>query len=339
MDADTLDRARGALLGLACGDALGRPVEFRSPAQRADDHGTLREMVGGGTHRQPAGTVTDDTDLMLRLAESLVDRGGFDPEDVGERFVAWLDDGPFDVGLMTSDSIHEIRSGTPALEAGERVWERRTDGGDAGNGSVMRCAPHALAFADAGQLDRVSRASSAITHFDPRCQAGCAVLNRTIRGYVDGERDPFDRALSATEMPDGLRAALTDVTDRESDELANSGYVVTTLETSLHDALVADTAEEAIVTSVNRGGDTDTLGAVTGAVAGARFGASDLPDRWVYELRTAEDRSLTDRVLDLASAVTDGWDDDESADGDRPLAEEIRLWATELAEGEFDSAV
>ena len=312
MDDDTLDRARGALLGLACGDALGRPVEFRSPGQIANEHGTLREMVGHGTHRQPAGTVTDDTDLLLCLAESLVDCGGFDPADVGERFVAWLDGGPFDVGLTTSDAINEIRAGTPPLEAGETVWERLAEGGNAGNGSVMRCAPHALAFDDGGQLDRVSRASSAITHFDPRCQAGCAVLNRTLRGYLDGESDPLDRALSATEMPAELREALTDVTDHEGEALANTGYVVTTLETSLHDALVADSAEAAIVTSVNRGGDADTLGAVTGAVAGARFGASTLPDRWVDELRTA--------------------------DGD-PLADDLRGLATELAEGTFDSAV
>lgn len=311
---DELDRAHGTLLGLACGDALGRPVEFQSPEQIADEHGTLREMVGHGTHRQPAGTVTDDTDLALCVAESLVETGGFDPDDLGERFVAWLDSGPFDVGLMTSDAINEIRDGTPPLEAGEVVWERLAEGGNAGNGSVMRCAPHALAFASGGQLDRVSRASSAVTHFDPRCRAGCAVLNRTIRGSLDGLDDPLDRALEATELPDELRAVLDPLPD-ESEEgvvLGNSGYVVTTLETSLHDALRADSAEEAIVTSVNRGGDTDTLGAVTGAVAGARFGASDLPDRWVDELRTA--------------------------DGD-PLADHLRELATALVEGEFESAV
>jgi ADP-ribosyl-[dinitrogen reductase] hydrolase len=311
MDDDTLDRAKGALLGLACGDALGRPVEFRSPADIDREHGTLREMVGQGTHRQPAGTVTDDTDLALCIAESLVETGRFAPDDVGRRFVDWLDAGPFDVGLTTSDAINELRSGTPALQAGETVWERLAEGGNAGNGSVMRCAPHALAFSG-GRLDRVSRASSAITHFDPRCQAGCAVLNRTIRGFLDGETDPLARALETTELPGELRGALDGVREGDDEALDNSGYVVSTLQTSLHDALVADTAEAAIVTAVNRGGDADTLGAVTGAVVGARFGASALPERWVDDLRTAA--------------------------GD-PLADHLRGLATDLVSGEFDSAV
>jgi ADP-ribosyl-[dinitrogen reductase] hydrolase len=311
MDDDTRDRARGALLGLACGDALGRPVEFRSPGDIEREHGTVREMLDRGTHRQPAGTVTDDTDLALCIAESLVEASRFDPDDVGRRFVDWLEAGPFDVGLTTSDAINEIRSGTPALQAGETVWERLAEGGNAGNGSVMRCAPHALAFSG-GRLDRVSRASSAITHFDPRCRAGCAVLNRTIRGFLDGERDPLVRALETTEMPDELRAALDGVRDVDDEALDNSGYVVSTLQTSLHDALVADTAEEAIVTAVNRGGDADTLGAVTGAVAGARFGASALPERWVEDLRTV--------------------------DGD-PLAADLRGLADDLLDGEFDSTV
>jgi ADP-ribosyl-[dinitrogen reductase] hydrolase len=298
-DDGTLDRAQGTLLGLACGDALGRPVEFRSPAEIEREHDRLREMVGGGTHRQPAGTVTDDTDLMLCVARSLVETGTFDPEDVGERFVAWLDGGPFDVGLTTSDAINEIRSGTHPLSAGETVWERLVEGGNAGNGSVMRCAPHALAFSGP-QLATVSRASSAITHFDPRCQAGCAVLNRTIRESLDGNDAQLSRALDATDLPGELRAALADL-----EELDNSGYVVSTLQTSLHDALLAEDAEEAIVTAVNRGGDADTLGAVTGAVAGVRFGASALPDRWVDALRTADGEPLADDLRDLATALVE----------------------------------
>jgi ADP-ribosyl-[dinitrogen reductase] hydrolase len=83
MSIDT-DRARGTLLGLACGDALGRPVEFRSTARIEGDHGRVTEMLGHGTHGQPAGTVTDDTEMALRIARSLVEQGGFDPDDVVE---------------------------------------------------------------------------------------------------------------------------------------------------------------------------------------------------------------------------------------------------------------
>jgi ADP-ribosyl-[dinitrogen reductase] hydrolase len=108
----TPDAAAGALLGLACGDALGRPVESQSTQWIADTHGTVTEMLGDGTHEQPQGTVTDDTDLALCIARSLVEWEAFDGQDVADRFVGWYEDGPFDVGLMTADAITEYRSGT-----------------------------------------------------------------------------------------------------------------------------------------------------------------------------------------------------------------------------------
>lgn len=92
------DRARGVVLGLACGDALGRPVEFRSADQIAAEHGTVTEMLGHGSHGQPAGTITDDTEMALCIAHSLVEHDDFVPEDVADRFVGWYRSGPFDIG-------------------------------------------------------------------------------------------------------------------------------------------------------------------------------------------------------------------------------------------------
>ncbi len=286
------ERARGCLSGLACGDAVGRPVEFKSARQIRERHGEVIEMLGQGTHRQPAGTITDDTEMALCIAESLVARGGFDRADVAERFVAWLESDPFDVGLMTRDAIERIREGTPPNEAGREVWRERPEGSNAGNGSVMRCAPHAIAFRedDAG-LVRVSRESSAITHTDPRCQWGCVLLNRTLAGLVRNETDPLGAALEgADEAPEELREAVSAVQavlEGERDpaalepELSTSGYVVDALQAGLVYGLTADTAERAVVDAVNRGEDTDTVGTIAGALAGARFGAGALPDRWV----------------------------------------------------------
>jgi len=298
---NTLDAATGTLLGLACGDALGRPVEFRSARWIADTHGTVTEMLAHGTHRKPAGTVTDDTDLALCLARSLVECEAFDGEDVADRFVAWYEAGPFDVGLMTADAITEYRSGTSWRDAGREVWQGRPEGSNAGNGSVMRCAPHALAFTDDPEtLTAVSRQSSAITHYDPRCTYGCAVLNRTIAGYLRDEDDPLASALEGVEgdAPDELVETLRLVPDLVDDgQLETSGYVIHTLQTALYDALTADSAEEAVATAVNRGGDTDTVGAVTGALAGARFGADALPDRWLDTVEYREDLELLSRAL------------------------------------------
>ena len=143
---DRQDRAEGALLGLACGDALGRPVEFRSPGAIEAEHGTLTEMVGNGTHSKPAGTITDDTEQALCIARSLVKRGEFDPEDIAERFVAWYNSGPFDIGLMTADALRRIDNGVAWDIAGQETWEERAEGSNAGNGSVMRCAPLEIGF-------------------------------------------------------------------------------------------------------------------------------------------------------------------------------------------------
>ena len=293
--------ATGVLLGLACGDALGRPVEFRSATAIADEYGTVTEMLGHGTHGQPAGTVTDDTDLALCIARSLAEQEAFDGEDIADRFHEWYESGPFDIGLMTADAIREYASGTSWRDAGRGVWQHRAEGSNAGNGSVMRCAPHAVAFTDdPGTLVEVSQQSSAITHYDPRCTYGCAILNCTIAGYLRGENDPLTDALNRVEddAPDELINTLRLVPDQTDEtQLSNSGYVVHTLQTALHDAQVAESAENAIVTAVNRGGDTDTLGAVTGALAGARFGYESLPERWLNTIEYREDLERLANVL------------------------------------------
>jgi ADP-ribosyl-[dinitrogen reductase] hydrolase len=261
-------------------------------------------MLGQGTHGQPAGTVTDDTELALCIARSLVERETFDGQDVAERFHEWYESGPFDIGLMTVDALREYGQGTSWRDAGRNVWQHRQEGSNAGNGSVMRCAPYAIAFADDFEtLLRVSKQSSAITHYDPRCTYGCAILNETVAGYLRGENAPLATALDRVggDAPDELIEALRIVPDLiDEEQLNTTGYVVHTLQTALYDALTSDSIEEAIVTAVNRGGDTDTVGAVAGAIAGARFGDDSLPDRWLEVLQYRDDLELLAKALTTA---------------------------------------
>jgi len=295
------DRVRGVLLGLACGDALGRPVEFSSATQIEAEHGQLTEMVGQGTWNQPAGTITDDTEQALCIARSLVEQRGFDPGDIAERFVGWYDSDPFDIGRMTMRSLSRLKHGDDWDEAGQEVWEQSPEGQNAGNGSVMRCPPLAIPYVDDWErLVEVSRQSSQITHADPRCTDGCAILNLIVAGLLEDADAPLQDALDdvGSDTPEELMAALRPLTRGETpDTLETSGYVVHSLQTALHDGLSAESAEDAIVTAVNRGGDTDTIGAIAGAVAGARFGASTLPDRWLTALdTTAELESLAEQL-------------------------------------------
>ena len=297
-----LDRARGALLGLACGDALGRPVEFTSASEISAEHGRLDEMVGHGTWNQPAGTITDDTEQALCIARSLVEHQTFDPADVAERFVAWYDSGPFDIGRMTMQSLSRLKHGDTWSEAGQHVWEQSREGQNAGNGSVMRCAPLAIPYAaEWDRLAEVSRQSSRITHADPRCTEGCVILNLTIAGLLEDVDTPLRDALDyvGSDAPEELVTALEPLARGDSSgTLETSGYVVHSLQTALHDGIFADSAEDAIVTAVNRGGDTDTIGAIAGAVAGARFGASQLPDRWLSAVKETEEiEGVTDQFV------------------------------------------
>jgi len=164
----------------------------------------------------------------------------------------------------------------------------------------MRCPPLAIPYAtDWDRLVEVSRQSSQITHADPRCTDGCAILNFTVAGLLEDADTPLQDALDyvGADAPEELVMSLQPLARGDAPgTLETSGYVVHSLQTALHDGLFADSAEEAIVTAVNRGGDTDTIGAIAGAVAGARFGASQLPDRWLS--------SIDDEVDELEGLAT-----------------------------------
>ena len=300
------DRANGVLLGLACGDALGRPVEFKPPHRIAEEHGRVTEMLANGTYRQPAGTITDDTELALRIARSLDKEGKFEPPAVVDGFVEWYDSDPFDIGGLTAATLRRLAGGGDWDKIGLEEWKHLPEGQNAGNGSVMRCAPYGVAFhSNMDDLVTASRVSSAITHADPRCQWSCVVLNAAIAGLLNDDDDPLGTALDVAEdAPGEVREAVTSIQnvlsediDPDTVDLKNSGYVVTTLQAGLYHGLTAETAEEAIIDAVMMGGDTDTIAAVAGAVAGARFGGEALSGRWLNDI------TETDELTELSHSL------------------------------------
>jgi ADP-ribosyl-[dinitrogen reductase] hydrolase len=174
--------ALGPLLGLAVGDALGTTYEFEMISQ--PPHPTLAtapatDIVGGGPFGLEPGQVTDDTQMAVCIARSLAaSEGALDARDLGSRYVAWMKHA-FDVGNQTSSALHAIDIGTSASDAGRLVWHR-SERRAAGNGSLMRSAPIAVAFTTTEGVIEAAVADSLITHADPRCVLACAAFDAAI---------------------------------------------------------------------------------------------------------------------------------------------------------------
>lgn len=276
MDA-TLDRAVGAFVGLAVGDALGTTLEFT----RRDSLQFHTEIIGGGPFRVPAGAWTDDTSMALALATSLAERGRLDPADVAARFIAWWRsgdyswaDGCFDIGIATREALARVeRTGDP--------FGGSTDPLSAGNGSLMRLAPVVLPhLGDAEAAARDAAVQSRITHGAPEAVDACALFARLlVHAVATGE--------ALADWPAGLEAAVAGAAtapSRPREAIASSGYVVHTLEAALWAVGTTESFADAVIAAVNLADDADTVGAVTGQLAGALYGASAIPERWREQL-------------------------------------------------------
>jgi ADP-ribosyl-[dinitrogen reductase] hydrolase len=262
-------------VGAAVGDALGMPLEF---GPRSHPGAFVREMTAG---RLPAGTFTDDTELALALAESLLANRPLDPADLANRFVAWYRASPADVGLQIAAVLSDIISGSTWEDATRGAYRNRPD--SAGNGSVMRCWPVALAdWDDLSHLVADSRVQSMVTHWHPECVAASAFVNVVIYHLLRGVSavEAVDQAAHIVEMPEPLAVTVKAAPNRHRQELMNTGWVCHTLESAIWGLLTTDSFEEAVVQVVNLGNDTDTAGAVVGALAGAAYGLSAIPLRW-----------------------------------------------------------
>ncbi len=295
------DRYRGVLLASAAGDALGATVEFMSREDIQERYGVHQDITGGGWLNLEAGEVTDDTQMALCIARSIVDVGVFDPADIASRFVQWYHSNPPDIGNTTVMSLRALDAGTSWDEAG-RLTHAQMKPRDASNGSVMRCAPVALyARGDAEANALFSAQSSVITHANPLSVEGCVALNAGIAALLDDpDADAASIAAASTTNVD-VKYAVEPAPAKARDDLRSGGYVLSTIQSAFWAVANHSTLEEAIVAAVNLGEDTDTTGAVTGALAGARWGASSIPDRWLAVLQGQEELiDLADRLLELS---------------------------------------
>jgi ADP-ribosyl-[dinitrogen reductase] hydrolase len=281
------DRFRACLVGVAVGDALGGPFEGMSRDEvKRKFNG---KMVGGGIHRLRAGECTDDASMTLALAESIIERGGVELDDIASKFVKWYASGPKGVGKLTAEVIGLLSSGVSYRDAARLAWERGGKKG-AGNGSLMRFAPAGLLHNKRRErLICDAAAVSSLTHHDPRCTQACQAASLILIELIDGK--DVKHAISSTATAMGEVEAsnvMLRSLDATADELESTGYVMDTLGVACWSLSHHDAFRECVEACVLLGDDTDTSAAVTGALAGARFGLDGIPKDWVHALEMSE---------------------------------------------------
>ncbi|MDR6085602.1 ADP-ribosyl-[dinitrogen reductase] hydrolase [Chryseobacterium sp. SORGH_AS909] len=307
---------KAGIFGICIGDALGVPVEFRSREQlKRSPVTTMRSM---GSHRQPAGTWSDDSSLTLCLTDSLCK--GYDLEDMALKFLQWYNEEiwtpygrVFDIGIATSQAIQRIGKGiVPTLCGGYSEF-------DNGNGSLMRILPLAFYLKDEENIEslyQTVKEVSSITHGHFRSVFACFVYVvfaiELIKGknkkeaYIYTQRMALEFAESQRFNPKEIqlfaRILCNDISQYPENEISSSGYVLHSLEASLWCFLNSGSYSESVLKAVNLGEDTDTTGAITGGLAGLYYGFEGIPEEWIEVLARKEDieklcRKLKDQLM------------------------------------------
>ena len=317
------------LFGIAVGDALGVPVEFKSRESIAQN--PVKDMTGYGTHNQPPGTWSDDSSLTFCLAESLCN--GYNLYDIAANFVKWLDEGfwtangkVFDIGNTTHNAINNLKNGSEPSNAGETgIYSN-------GNGSLMRILPCLIQLVNLNFKERYKLIMevSSITHGHPRSVLGCIILleyamilmdkeprlalwtlchnfkndlkdlpelenelihyNRLFDGMTSGEYESLRKTdRKVYEATKFMDASMPSIAKVSVNEIRSSGYVVDTLEASIWCMINSSSYEQAVLMAVNLGEDTDTTGAITGGLAALWYGYDSIPESWINKIARKDD--------------------------------------------------
>ena len=311
------ERYRGALLGLAAGDAVGTTLEFQPPGSFAP----LTDMVGGGPFGLEAGQWTDDTSMALCLAQSLIEQGESDPVDQLRRYLRWYREGYLSSTGRCFDIGNTVRTALLRFEQTGEPYCGSTHPRSAGNGSIMRLAPVPLFFAsDPRMAIEKSAESSRTTHGATTAVDGCRYLGALLVGAVNGASK--EELLSARYnpllghsplsgpsplsnywaqaplVPEIDEIAAGSFKQRRPPQIKGTGYVVKSLEAALWAFYHGDSFREGCLLAVNLGDDADTTGAVYGQLAGAFYGERGIPAAWREKLALRETiESLAERLV------------------------------------------
>ncbi|CAM2007933.1 ADP-ribosylglycohydrolase family protein [Acanthopleuribacter pedis] len=292
-----MEKARflGALVGLACGDALGTTVEFKSPGSFIP----VRDMVGGGVFQLKAGAWTDDTSMALCLAESLIQRRALDPVDQLTRYLRWYRDGYLSSTGVCFDIGNTVRAALHRFERTGNAFSGSTNANTAGNGSLMRLAPVPMFFCNAPREALPAAAdSSRTTHGAREAVDACRYLCGLLIGALRGEdRETLLAPMYEPEpgiwheeplAPKIEAVARGSYKLKAPPDIRGAGYVVASLEAALWAFYHGDSFESGCLAAANLGEDADTTAAIYGQLAGAFYGHTQIPSSWRAKLVMGE---------------------------------------------------
>lgn len=277
-DGAIIDRAEGCMLGQLAGDALGSLVEFRSPGEILRHYPDgVRVMADGGTFNTLAGQPTDDSEMALLLARSLVKRGRYDAEAVRKEYQWWVDSEPFDMGNTIYQAFHGKRSFTSEA-----------------NGAMMRISPLGIFGAIHGleEVARWAQEDAALTHPHRLCVQANAIFAMAIAHAIRTGSKPeelYAAMLSWMQKMD-IEQKLSDAIHRAADKkpadyVTLQGWVLIAFQNALYQLLHVSSVEEGVVNTIMQGGDTDTNAAIAGALLGAVHGRKTIPETWIMTMQ------------------------------------------------------
>lgn len=286
---------RGALYGAAIGDALGGPVEYISREEVRKKYGVLREMVGGGRHNLEPGEFTDDTHMLLLVAEGILSNSMYPLEEIGRRFLAWYRARPDYVGRTTARSFENY------LQVGD--WKEAARATAAAvnkmnsNGALMRTLAVTFAYQkDTDLMAYWSKEIASMTHYSDEGAACCIFYNYLVFLAASTslpKREMITKSLQFTDQqckrfdlqPSSFFWFIVKYVQFGAEELPPKGNALHTLGAAVQCFLQEDSFEDTLVCAINRGEDTDTVGTVAGGLAGCYYGYNSIPGRWVDELK------------------------------------------------------
>lgn len=282
-----IQKATGAYLGLAIGDALGASVEFMTPREIQTTYGVHDRIRGGGWLKLKPGQVTDDTTMSLALGQAILSHRALDAKIAAESFHLWMKSKPVDIGSTVRHGISRYRI-SGQTEAPENEF-------GAGNGACMRTLPVALACfgLDSESVVRLSRAQAHVTHHNMLSDAATECVIDMIHDSLRGANLEQLRARRAQILTDNHVKFRFDRKRLENP----SGYIVDTMKAVFQALFTHHNFHDSLVDVVNRGGDADTTGAIVGMIAGAVYGAESIPKFWIR----AMDHSVVQECIAQAS--------------------------------------